>query len=142
MKKLYRFLVDSFRGGKVESVFIAHEKDVTALVGKEIYFGEILGKHSELEIYIDVDTIIELSTSQLLIKDLEKIFSKELSCDTTTISGYNPVMYAADDEERRLEELEEELQEKMWEEEENKRQWMDEQRRRDEQRHWEEQNEV
>ena len=142
MKKLYKFLVDCFRSGVVESVFIANEEDVAAIIGKEdIYFGEILGKHSEIVINIEANDIKELPAEPFVIEALEKIFVNkdkfQHSYNTITISGYNPIIYVADDAERRLEE-----QEEMWMEEESKRQWTDEQRRWEEQKHWEEQNEV
>ena len=48
MKKLYKFYWDCGRQGDIESIFIATEKDIKANIGEEVYFGEILGKHSEI----------------------------------------------------------------------------------------------
>lgn len=84
---LYKFHWDCGRMGDVEGVFIATEKDVQAIIGEEIYFGEILGKHSEIYGQIQVGEITELSRDQLFIDKAFEIFGGN------TISGYNPFDY-------------------------------------------------
>jgi hypothetical protein len=85
-KSLYKFFWDCGRMGDVEGLFIADEEDVAEAIGKEVYFGEILGKHSEVYGTLDEG-------------DLEKI-----DIDSETIekliphlglhwSGYNPLNY-------------------------------------------------
>src|ERR1017187_3167071 len=49
MKKLYRYLLDAGRHGSLESLFVADDADIAAAIGKEVNFGEVLGKHSEVE---------------------------------------------------------------------------------------------
>ena len=51
MKKLYEFYWDFGRMGEVTGMIIAEEEDVASAIGKQIYFGEILGKpvHSALK---------------------------------------------------------------------------------------------
>lgn len=85
MKKIYRFYVDMHRMGEIESVFIADEKKVNALIGKEIEFGEILGKHS--------DIILELKKEHLKIvtDDQEKI--KIVESLNILPTGYCPFFY-------------------------------------------------
>lgn len=36
------------RNGTVESEFVATRKEIEAVLGQSVYFGEILGKHSEV----------------------------------------------------------------------------------------------
>lgn len=47
-KALYKFYWDCGRMGQVESVFIAEKSQVEKAIGQSIYFGEILGKHSDI----------------------------------------------------------------------------------------------
>ncbi len=47
MKGIYRWGWDC-RGGTVGGLFVADSDAVAAADGKEAYFGEILGKHSEV----------------------------------------------------------------------------------------------
>ena len=47
MKNLYQFYTDCYYGC-VEGTFIAEDDDVKSLIGKEVYFGEILGKYSDV----------------------------------------------------------------------------------------------
>lgn len=48
MKTLYKFRLDCGRMGYIESVFVEDDEIIKASLGKEIHFGEILGKHSEI----------------------------------------------------------------------------------------------
>jgi len=47
-EKVYKWHWDCGRQGDLEGLFVATEEDVAAAVGKEAYFGEVLGKHSEV----------------------------------------------------------------------------------------------
>jgi hypothetical protein len=47
-KALYKMYIDCGRMGELESVFIAEKNEIEALIGKEVYFGEVLGKHSDI----------------------------------------------------------------------------------------------
>lgn len=86
MKKLYKFSWDCGRQGYVEGLFIAEELDVENAIGKEVYFGEILGKHSEVYGVIEDGEIQEVKVSETTVKEMEEV----LGCD---ISGYNPLGY-------------------------------------------------
>lgn len=83
-KKLYSMAVDYGRTGSVNGLFIADQKDVDKIIGKEIYFGEILGKHSEVEFTMKREYLSVVSDDVYLVTLLEKLCGK-------TISGYNPV---------------------------------------------------
>jgi hypothetical protein len=86
MKKLYKFYWDCGRQGDVEGMFIAEENEVQNAIGKEVYFGEILGKHSEVYGTIEEGDIAEIQVSETTIKEIEQIIG-------STISGYNPLNY-------------------------------------------------
>ena len=86
MKKLYKFYWDCGRLGDVESIFIAEEDDVKSAIGKEVYFGEILGKHSEVYGDLEKEDFEELKVSNETIEELAEVIGD-------TISGYNPLKY-------------------------------------------------
>lgn len=80
---------DFGRMGELESKFIATEAEIQAAYGKTAYFGEVLGKHS------DISCIIRSEDFTLVSKDLELI--KKLSeLIGVTISGYNPLEYISE----------------------------------------------
>jgi len=89
--KLYKFFWDCGRMGSVEGLFAANPKTISDAIGKEVYFGEILGKHSEI-------------FGPLNEKDLEEIpieesaVEKIVSVTGTSISGYNPLDYLSEEE--------------------------------------------
>lgn len=77
---LWSFYWDCGRQGDVEGIFKATEDEVEAAIGKEVYFGEILGKHSEVYGTLE-DGEIELeSDDPLVVMDAKE-------------SGYNPLEY-------------------------------------------------
>lgn len=86
MKKLYKFCWDCGRQGYVEGMFIADEKEVKDAIGQEVYFGEILGKHSEVYGTLEEGEMKEVEVSEKTIEEMEKVIG-------TTISGYNPLHY-------------------------------------------------
>lgn len=86
MKKLYKFYWDCGRQGDVEGMFIAEEKVVEESIGHEVYFGEILGKHSDVSGTIEDGEIVEVKVSKTTVKEMEEVLG-------STISGYNPLDY-------------------------------------------------
>lgn len=84
-RKLWKFSEDYGRYGKVEGLFIATEEDIDKfLVGKDIDFGEILGKHSDVSIRFEKKNFKCLDVSDSTIMDL---FT---ALDSRSIAGYNP----------------------------------------------------
>lgn len=67
MNNLYRFCWDCGRAGDVEGVFIASHDELENIIGKEVYFGEILGKHSEVYGIVERDEVKLISNDQDLI---------------------------------------------------------------------------
>lgn len=86
MKKLYKFYWDCEREGEVEGIFIADETELENAIGKNVYFGEILGKHSEVYGVLEKEDIEEMKVSKNTLEELEKILGN-------SISGYNPLSY-------------------------------------------------
>lgn len=82
-ESLWKFYWDYGRSWEVEGVFKATKEDVERLIGYEVYFGEILGKHSE------VGGIIEEGEITLLSDDPLKVLQ-------SVESGYNPLEYVRD----------------------------------------------
>lgn len=92
MKKLYQFELDYGRSGYLEGLFIADDKDVNDLLGKEVYFGEVLGKHSEVVDDMTAEMFTEVDVPESVVNILEEKVG-------TTISGYNPFDYLEEDDE-------------------------------------------
>lgn len=86
MLKLYSFYWDCGRSGSLDGLFIAEELEVEKILGKEVYFGEVLGKHSEVYGVVDNKDIKVLSEDQEKIEWLENLLG-------STLSGYNPLDY-------------------------------------------------
>ena len=91
MLKLYSFYWECGRQGNLEGLFIADTKDVETLIGKEIYFGEVLGKHSEIYGTLEEKDLSVESEDQEKIIWLQGLLSN-------SISGYNPFDYYNEDE--------------------------------------------
>ncbi len=84
MQKLYKFHWDCGRNGDLDGVFIAEPEEIEALIGKEIYFGEVLGKHSEIHGTLEADDLEVLTDDQDFIN---KAFEYKL------VIGFNPLDY-------------------------------------------------
>ena len=85
MEKLYSFGWD-FGYSEMKGLFIAKEDDVKKLFGKEIYFGEVLGKHSEVVAEMGEGDIEERIVSPSTLAELKSVFGD-------TICGFNPLDY-------------------------------------------------
>lgn len=81
---IYKFYVDCGRMGDVQGVFIATTDEINSIIGERIYFGEILGKHSEVVLTIEKDNITFVTDDENFIELFKKY-------DLT--SGYNPFDY-------------------------------------------------
>lgn len=92
MLKLYRFYWDAGRNGSVEGIFVEDSEVVEKYIGSDVYFGEILGKHSEVEGTLDRQDL------EIVTDDQEKI-QWLVSLMGYSISGYNPISYIREDDE-------------------------------------------
>ncbi len=86
MLKLYRFHWDCGRMGNLEGLFVAEQSEVENLLGKEVYFGEVLDNYYEAYGIVEEEDITVVSEDQEKIKWLVGILG-------TDISGYNPLNY-------------------------------------------------
>lgn len=90
---LVRFHWDCGRMGDVEGIFVTTKEELERSYGKRVYFGEILGKHSEVYGTLDRKDITVESEDQDFIDQLVLILG-------THIGGYNPLdAINSDDEE-------------------------------------------
>jgi hypothetical protein len=85
MKKLFRYREDFGRMGDLHGVFVAEEADVDKAMGTEVYFGEVLGKHSEIVGSISSNTITVLTDDQDFIAKAEGY--------GVASAGFNPLDY-------------------------------------------------
>jgi hypothetical protein len=92
MKVIAQFYWDCGRSGDVEGIFVTTKEAIAAAVGKEVYFGEILGKHSEVSGTINEGDITILTEDQDFITKFIEIMGGG------DISGYNPLSYLEDEE--------------------------------------------
>lgn len=86
MKAIYKMDCNCGRMGSLSGVFIAEKEHVAVLIEKqiEVYFGEVLGKHSEIKVALNVDEIKMVSDNPEHVQLLESL---QLS------SGFNPFLY-------------------------------------------------
>lgn len=87
MKKLYFFHWDCGRDGDLYGLFIADDNAVKELIGQEIHFGEVLGKHSEIGGTLAEKDVTVKSDDPGFIERLRDMAGND------TIVGYNPFDY-------------------------------------------------
>lgn len=102
MKHLYKFHWDCGRSGELDGLFVATEREVEEIIGEEVYFGEVLGKHSEVYGTIEEGEIQKLDISPKSVAEVSKYLGE-------TWSGFNPLEYIMQtcdecEEERRADE--------------------------------------
>jgi len=90
---LYKFFWDCGRMGEVEGIFVAEQKDIDRAIGKQVYFGEILGKHSEIYGELELSDIVMFAVPEDVV---EILFN---AVGSTDISGYNPLNYLPEEDE-------------------------------------------
>lgn len=91
-KLLIEFYWDCGRQGDLSGMFITTRAELDKIVGKEVYFGEVLGKHSEVYGKIEADDFTVLTDDQDFLKKFIEILGEG------TINGYNPFDYWDADE--------------------------------------------
>jgi hypothetical protein len=77
---LWRFHWDCGRMGSLESVFKATQAEIDEAIGKECYFGEVLGKHSEIYGTFEKDDIELITDDPAVVGKVPSI-------------GYDPLEY-------------------------------------------------
>jgi hypothetical protein len=76
--------------GYVRGLFVATDDEIKAAIGRKVYFGEILGKHSEIYGTLEEKDLVRLTDDPDFIAKF-----KEYGC----ASGYSPLEYLEDEEE-------------------------------------------
>lgn len=92
MNNLYSFYVDCGRQGSLDGLFITTQEEVDKAIGKEMYFGEVLGKHSDVQGTLEAHEITLVSTDQDKVQWLLELLG-------TNVSGFNPLEYISQDDE-------------------------------------------
>lgn len=90
-KFLWRFYWDCGRQGSIESVFAATQKQIDSALGKPLYFGEVLGKHSEIYGTFGAEDITKLELEPELVEKVCKILGD-------VWSGLCPLWYLQEEE--------------------------------------------
>jgi hypothetical protein len=89
LKGIYRFYFDCGRMGELSGIFVADDTVIAAAIGKEVRFGEALGKHSEVEGELSEDDI-KLLTDNPQAVEMFEVYKLQ--------TGYNPLDYFAHNE--------------------------------------------
>ncbi len=89
-KNVYKFDVDQGRGYEVHGVFVATHEEVDKAIGKTASFGEICGKHSEMDVDLGWEFFKTIQASKEVISFIEVNLGGG--------SGYNPLDYIRCDE--------------------------------------------
>lgn len=84
LKKIYKFEANFGRMGDLEGVFVSTDVELEELYGQEIYFGEVLGKHSEVVLTLGLQHITEVTDDAKFIELFEQ-YGLE--------NGFNPFDY-------------------------------------------------
>ena len=92
MKAIYEFYWDCGRQGEVSGTFIANKAQVANAVGSEVYFGEILGKHSEVYGTLDANDLTMKTDDQEFIDKFQEILGDDYSI------GHNPLSHINTDD--------------------------------------------
>lgn len=88
-KGIYSFYWDCGRSGELTGLFIATEERMKEVMGRSLYFGEVLGKHSEVYGTLNEDDVELITTDEIAISIVEKY---------KLTSGFNPLLYLKDEE--------------------------------------------
>lgn len=86
MRAIYKFHIACGRMGDLEGVFSADTDDIKKLTdsGEEVYFGEVLGKHSEISKVIKPEHLVLITTDVEFIKLFDQY---------DLANGFNPFDY-------------------------------------------------
>jgi hypothetical protein len=80
---LYLYQEDFGRDGWLDGLFVADDNEVASAMGRGAYFGDVLGKHSDIVARVDDVTIERINASPEFVAEFERIFEDGI--------GYNPV---------------------------------------------------
>ncbi len=84
---IYRFLHDCGRMGTVSGIFVASKNDVNRLYGQTVFFGEVLGKHS--------NTSAEITEDNLMLVD-DRYDHVCMFTELNLANGINPLEFVSE----------------------------------------------
>lgn len=79
--KLWKFHQEYGRMGSLSSMFFATDMQIETLKQHSIYLDDVLGKHSEVEVYFNDKNLVELKLSQSTINELQTVVGDFISGD-------------------------------------------------------------
>ena len=82
MLGIYKYYCDCYYGD-ISGIFVADSDDVKAAIGHGLYLGEVLGKHSQVEIELCEEDFTLVTEDQ----DIVRIFE-----DLNMSSGYDVIL--------------------------------------------------
>ena len=82
---LYRFYENCGRMGDLEGIFFFFLKEIEDDIGLLVYFGEVLGKHSDISVEITKNNIKKIDADQDFIDKANSL--------GIIPTGYNPLEY-------------------------------------------------
>ena len=88
MKAIYEFDIDYGRMGDLKGVFVADQDEVAEMLGRTVYLGEVLGKHSDVSVAITDETLTVKTDDQDFIRKFEEIMGKNYSSGTSLFGCY------------------------------------------------------
>lgn len=91
MKLIVEFNLDCGRMGNLSSTFVCDKEDLESLYDEEVYFGEVLGKHSEVVATLDESNFTIKSDDQEFINKFSEIMGDYWS------TGHNPLWHYEED---------------------------------------------
>lgn len=87
-KGAFHFYQNFGRQGYLDGVFVADHQDVLNAYGRQVYFGEVLGKHSEIYCELTEDNLRLITNEPSDVEVFERY-------DVNV--GYNPLDYLDED---------------------------------------------
>lgn len=92
MRVLVSYYKDCGRAGSVSGMFVCEKEDLSKIADKNIHFGEILGKHSDVRLRLSLEDFEIHTDDQEFISRLAGYVGGE------SISGYNPFYFLSEEE--------------------------------------------
>lgn len=87
---MWKFRYDTNRMDHLDGIFVATREELEELVGDTLYFGEVLGKHSGVQVEFSMDYVTKVTDDSDFAEKFE-----QYGCT----SGFNPLDYKPESEE-------------------------------------------
>jgi len=89
MLNLYKFYVFCGRAGNLKGLFAAEQEEVEAVFGKDLFFGEVLGKHSDVTVSFGPEDITKIDVDHSTVCTLIDAFGTNSFCGFNPLDQYN-----------------------------------------------------